>query len=392
MELFAADGHDAGGCERVTGKSGMRPSDFSYHEAPLPTIGDGQFLVRTLYVSVDPGLRGWLARAPEYLSQAIDLYPGRPLRDARPDDGASGVQRAPADRIGDVRSGPRAGGRVAPSGICRRRLRIGAPGLAGLLREQRDQSGSGLQIQAGAPAPTVSRRVGQQRHDRLFRDARRRQAARGGDRARVRRSRGDRLDSGADRQDSAVPRHRDRRGAGETPLAHRRARTRCRHRLQVRGSRRASEGAVSRRRQRVLRQRRWTDARDRAGSHGHLGTHRPLRHDLRLRPRRGAGGSRQPRPSGHTPPSDGGVPGPRLRPALQGKPGANSPPGWPPAPSSPASTSTRASRTSRGPSSGCSAAPTSARRWSRSPTRCDATRGYLGNGRANRKLPTKEKR
>ena len=24
MELFAADGHDAGGCERVTGKSGMR--------------------------------------------------------------------------------------------------------------------------------------------------------------------------------------------------------------------------------------------------------------------------------------------------------------------------------------------------------------------------------
>ena len=29
MELFAADGHDAGGCERVTGKSGMRPSASS---------------------------------------------------------------------------------------------------------------------------------------------------------------------------------------------------------------------------------------------------------------------------------------------------------------------------------------------------------------------------
>ena len=28
MELFAADGHDAGGCERVTGKSGMRPNDL----------------------------------------------------------------------------------------------------------------------------------------------------------------------------------------------------------------------------------------------------------------------------------------------------------------------------------------------------------------------------
>ena len=29
MELFAADGHDAGGCERVTGKSGMRPHHVS---------------------------------------------------------------------------------------------------------------------------------------------------------------------------------------------------------------------------------------------------------------------------------------------------------------------------------------------------------------------------
>ena len=29
MELFAADGHDAGGCERVTGKSGMRPLEVA---------------------------------------------------------------------------------------------------------------------------------------------------------------------------------------------------------------------------------------------------------------------------------------------------------------------------------------------------------------------------
>ena len=49
-------------------------TDFSYREAPCPTVGSGQFLVRTLYVSVDPGLRGWLTRSPEYLSQAIDLY------------------------------------------------------------------------------------------------------------------------------------------------------------------------------------------------------------------------------------------------------------------------------------------------------------------------------
>ncbi len=49
-------------------------SDFSYREAAPPTIADGQFLVRTLYVSVDPGLRGWLTCSPEYLSQALDIY------------------------------------------------------------------------------------------------------------------------------------------------------------------------------------------------------------------------------------------------------------------------------------------------------------------------------
>ena len=49
-------------------------ADFRCHEAPRPNIGSGQFLVRTLYVSVDPGLRGWLTHSPEYLSEAIDLY------------------------------------------------------------------------------------------------------------------------------------------------------------------------------------------------------------------------------------------------------------------------------------------------------------------------------
>ena len=34
MELFAADGHDAGGCERVTGKSGMRPRSLNPNVTP----------------------------------------------------------------------------------------------------------------------------------------------------------------------------------------------------------------------------------------------------------------------------------------------------------------------------------------------------------------------
>ena len=36
MELFAADGHDAGGCERVTGKSGMRPTATAVCCAAVP--------------------------------------------------------------------------------------------------------------------------------------------------------------------------------------------------------------------------------------------------------------------------------------------------------------------------------------------------------------------
>ena len=54
MELFAADGHDAGGCERVTGKSGMRPKqplmrvqpeddgDRVLLDAPLPDTQRGR--------------------------------------------------------------------------------------------------------------------------------------------------------------------------------------------------------------------------------------------------------------------------------------------------------------------------------------------------------------
>ena len=38
MELFAADGHDAGGCERVTGKSGMRPAGLELSPALVRQI------------------------------------------------------------------------------------------------------------------------------------------------------------------------------------------------------------------------------------------------------------------------------------------------------------------------------------------------------------------
>ena len=48
MELFAADGHDAGGCERVTGKSGMRPVYEGPDRIYLFGFSRGAFTVRSL--------------------------------------------------------------------------------------------------------------------------------------------------------------------------------------------------------------------------------------------------------------------------------------------------------------------------------------------------------
>ena len=40
--------------------------DFAFVESPLPTLGDGQVLVHTLYVSVDPYMRGRMSNAKSY--------------------------------------------------------------------------------------------------------------------------------------------------------------------------------------------------------------------------------------------------------------------------------------------------------------------------------------
>ncbi|MFN3387586.1 MAG: NADP-dependent oxidoreductase [Allosphingosinicella sp.] len=43
-----------------------QPEDFSFDKAPVPSLGDGQFLVRNIYLSVDPAQRGWAADAANY--------------------------------------------------------------------------------------------------------------------------------------------------------------------------------------------------------------------------------------------------------------------------------------------------------------------------------------
>ena len=65
MELFAADGHDAGGCERVTGKSGMRPSlltvdDVEHLEARMISgfLGNDDRAEEVFLVGEVPVLRG----------------------------------------------------------------------------------------------------------------------------------------------------------------------------------------------------------------------------------------------------------------------------------------------------------------------------------------------
>ena len=43
-----------------------RAEDFAIREAEVPTIAEGQFLVRNSFVSVDPAMRGWIADKSTY--------------------------------------------------------------------------------------------------------------------------------------------------------------------------------------------------------------------------------------------------------------------------------------------------------------------------------------
>ena len=45
----------------------VKESDFAFGEVPVPQPGDGQVLVRVLYLSFDPTQRGWIEDRPSYL-------------------------------------------------------------------------------------------------------------------------------------------------------------------------------------------------------------------------------------------------------------------------------------------------------------------------------------
>ncbi len=48
-------------------KGAIEPGTFTLKESPVPDLAEGQMLVRTIYVSIDPTMRGWLIDQPSYL-------------------------------------------------------------------------------------------------------------------------------------------------------------------------------------------------------------------------------------------------------------------------------------------------------------------------------------
>ncbi|MCR9070734.1 MAG: NADP-dependent oxidoreductase [Alphaproteobacteria bacterium] len=44
----------------------VRADLFEMVDAPMPTIGDGEMLIRVIWLSLDPAMRGWIADAPNY--------------------------------------------------------------------------------------------------------------------------------------------------------------------------------------------------------------------------------------------------------------------------------------------------------------------------------------
>jgi NADPH-dependent curcumin reductase CurA len=45
----------------------VEPSNFELRESPRPDVSEGEFLVRNLYLSLDPAMRTWMTDAPSYV-------------------------------------------------------------------------------------------------------------------------------------------------------------------------------------------------------------------------------------------------------------------------------------------------------------------------------------
>ena len=153
--------------------------------------------------------------------------------------------------------------------------------------------------------------------DRVLRAARYRPARRRRDRGGLRRRRCGGPGRRPDRQDQGLPRRGHRRRGGEVPLHRRRARLRCRRRLQERGCPHGAPRALPGPRGRLLRQRRRRHPRHRAHQARSPRAHRDLRLDLAVQQRRAGARSRELHGAARRSRPHGGVPGLRLRQALR---------------------------------------------------------------------------
>ena len=228
---------------------------FQWTETAIPVPRDGEALVRTRMLSLDPANRAWMM--------------GKTYRDAlEPGQVMSGFA------IGEVVESKAAG--------LKRRHRRGRLGLAGLCRAA---GAAADQAHDRGAARAADRPAQRHRPHRLFRPARGRpaQARRHG--AGVGGGRRGRHHGRPDRQARGLPRGRHGGRPGQVRLAGARARLRCGGRLQ--GGRRAPRagGGVPQRHRRLFRQYRRAGARRGAVADEPARPHRLLRQRLAIRRR-----------------------------------------------------------------------------------------------------------
>ena len=113
--------HSAGSCWRRGRSASRSQSDFRLEEMPVPQPGPGEMLLRTLWLSLDPYMRGRMSDAPSYAKPVAigEVMEGGTVSEvvaSNIDGFAAGRHRARPDRLADPRGLRRQGRAQARSG------------------------------------------------------------------------------------------------------------------------------------------------------------------------------------------------------------------------------------------------------------------------------------
>ena len=49
----------------------IKYSDFELVQGEMPVAGDGEVLIKTLYLAVEPAMRGWMENRSDYVAPAM---------------------------------------------------------------------------------------------------------------------------------------------------------------------------------------------------------------------------------------------------------------------------------------------------------------------------------